>query len=67
MEHLNASYLRALASGQQVLVKPPYDDEFIPLFDASSTALAALLRPATIVNPGVWEFKVEESQEDTES
>lgn len=64
MEHLNAPYLRALASGQQVLVKPPYDDEFIPLFDASSTALAALLRPATIVNPGVWEFKVKGIEDD---
>lgn len=64
MEHINASYLRALASGQQVLVKPPYDDEFIPLFDASSTALAALLRPATIVNPGIWEFKVKGIEDD---
>lgn len=64
MEHTNATYLRALASGQQVLVKPPYDDEFIPLFDASSTALAALLRPSTIVNPGIWEFKVKGIEDD---
>ncbi|WP_395026327.1 hypothetical protein [Comamonas odontotermitis] len=64
MEHINAPYLRALASGQQVLVKPPYDDEFIPLFDASSTALAALLRPSTIVNPGIWEFKVKGNKDD---
>ncbi|UBB18327.1 hypothetical protein [Comamonas odontotermitis] len=64
MEHTNAPYLRALASGQQVLVKPPYDDEFIPLFDASSTALAALLRPSTIVNPGIWEFKVKGIEDD---
>ena len=59
MEHVNAIYLRALAAGLQVRVKPPYDDEFVPLFDASSTAMAVLLRPSTIVNPGVWQFKID--------
>ncbi len=52
MEHVNATYLRALAAGLQLRVKPPDDDEFVPLFDASSTAMAVLLRPSTIVNPG---------------
>ncbi|ULR90953.1 hypothetical protein [Comamonas sp. B21-038] len=59
MEHVNATYLRALAAGLQLRVKPPDDDEFAPLFDASSTAMAVLLRPSTIVNPGAWQFKID--------
>ena len=60
MEHPNAEILRGLADGRHVLVMPPYEDDFIPLSSASSTALYALLRPETIVNPGVWLFKIEE-------
>lgn len=57
MEHPNAEILRGMADGHQVLVKPPYEDDFIPLDSASSTAAWALLRPHTIVNPGLWLFK----------
>jgi len=57
MEHPNAEILRGMADGHQVLVKPPYEDDFIPLDSASSTAAHALLRPQSIVNPGLWLFK----------
>ena len=62
--HPHAEILRGMADGHQVLVKPPYEDDFIPLDSASSTATHALLRPQTIVNPGIWLFKIKENSHD---
>ena len=55
--HPNAEVFRALADGRLVLTKPPYGDDFIPLGQASSTALHALHNPVGTV-PAGWEFKV---------
>ena len=61
--HPNAEILRGMADGHQVLVKPPYEQGFIPLESASSTATHALFRPQTIVNPGIWLFKIKENSQ----
>lgn len=65
MEHINASYLRALADGQQIYAKRPGDDDFEPLTCTSTTAFHALLLPTTN-QLSAWEFKIEPTNKNQE-